>query len=56
MRTYENPRNLHARDDPPAGGDQFARESNTWRRMKPYQIWTSVIAAVAFVVAGLFLL
>lgn len=56
MSTHEHPRDLHVRDDPPAGGDKFARESNTWRRMKPYQIWASVIAAVAFVVGGLFLL
>ena len=37
----------------PAGGDKFARESNTWRRMRPWQIWTAAIAAAVFVVVGI---
>ena len=56
MRTRENPQDLRVRDNPPAGGDRFARESNTWRRMKPYPIWASVIAAAAFIVGGFLLL
>lgn len=44
------------RDNPPTAGDQFARESNTWRRMKPYQAWIAAAAAAAFIIAGLFVL
>lgn len=40
------------RDVPPSGGDSYARESFTWRRMRPWQIWTLAIVAVVFVVAG----
>lgn len=35
---------------------KFARESNTWRRMKPYQAWVAAGAAAALVIAGLFVL
>jgi hypothetical protein len=44
------------RDDPPAGGDRYARESFTWRRMQPWQIWTAAIGAGVFVIVGLILL
>ena len=61
MRTHEihqdEPhRTTHARDIPPTEGDRFARESNTWRRMQPWQIWTAAGAAVALVVIGLIIL
>lgn len=37
---------------PQRNEDRYAQESFTWRRMKPWQIWTLAIAAVALVVAG----
>lgn len=40
------------RDVPPSGGDSYARESFTWRRMRPWQIWTLAIVAVGVVAAG----
>ena len=53
-------RDIHTRhdvrDNPPTEGDRFARESNTWRRMKPYQIWVAAGAAAAFVIIGLIVL
>lgn len=49
-------RDIHTRhevrDNPPTEGDRFARESNTWRTMKPYQIWAAVIAAAALIAVG----
>ena len=51
MRTHEIHRN--PRDNPPTEGDRFARESNTWRRMQPWQIWTAAVAAVVLVIVGL---
>jgi hypothetical protein len=57
MRTTQDvDRNTHARDVPPTEGDKFARESNTWRRMRPWQIWTAAGAAAAFIVIGLIVL
>ncbi|HZM35882.1 MAG TPA: hypothetical protein VFC18_15480 [Burkholderiales bacterium] len=56
IHTRDVPNRPGVRDNPPAGGDQFARESNTWRRMKPYQAWIAAAAAAAFVIAGLIVL
>lgn len=40
------------RDVPPAAGDRFARESFTFRRMTPKQIWALGAAAIGgFIVA-----
>lgn len=33
--------------------DRYARESFTFRRMRPWQIWTAAIAAVAVLVAAI---
>lgn len=56
MATRNVHREQHVRDDPPTEGDRFARESFTWRTMKPWQIWCAAIGAVAFVVVGLIIL
>lgn len=37
---------------PQRDNDSYAQESFTWRRMKPWQIWTLAIAAVVLVVLG----
>jgi hypothetical protein len=57
MRTTQDVhRDTQTRDVPPTEGDKFARESNTWRRMRPWQIWTAAGAAAAFIVIGLIVL
>lgn len=52
---YRNPEHSPSRDEryAPTGEDKFARESNTWRRMRPWQIWTAAIAAAVFIVVGI---
>lgn len=52
MSTKHSQHEHPVRDVPPTGGDSYARESFTWRRMRPWHIWTLVIVAVAVVVAG----
>lgn len=49
-----NPEHSPTRDEryAPAGDDKFARESNTFRRMQPWQIWALAIAAAVLVVLG----
>ena len=45
----------HTRDDPPAAGDRFARESFTFRRMTRRQIWAlGAIALGVLVIALIF--
>jgi hypothetical protein len=41
-----------ARD--PNNADRFTRESFTFRRMKPWQVWALLLVAI-FVLIGLFL-
>lgn len=53
MKTRDVDTHSHARDEPPTEGDPYARESFTWRRMQPWQIWTLAIAAVVLAILGL---
>lgn len=46
MSTIHNQHQSTVRDDPDA------RKSFTWRRMRPWQIWTLAIVAIVFVVIG----
>ena len=39
-------------EHPVARGDKFARESFTFRRMAPWQLWSISIACAAVVVAA----
>ena len=48
--TNESGRQSSVRDVQPSGNDSYARESLTWRRMRPWQIWT--LSIVVVVVAG----
>lgn len=52
MNTNQVGHQSSVRDVPPRGGDSYARESFTWRRMRPWQIWTLAIVAVVVVAAG----
>ena len=52
MATQHARHHSTVRDVPASGDDPYARESFTWRRMRPWQIWTLAVVAVAFVVAG----
>jgi type VI protein secretion system component VasF len=38
----------------PQNDPKFARESGTWRRMKPWQIVLLLVVAIAVLVLGLF--
>lgn len=51
MKTRHMDHETHVRDEPPTGQDPIARESFTWRRMRPWHIWT--LAAVAAVATAL---
>jgi len=50
MNTNQSGRPSSIRDIQPSGDDSYARESFTWRRMRPWQIWT--LSIVVVVVAG----
>jgi len=52
MNTNQTGRQSSVRDIPPSGGDSYARESVTWRRMRPWQIWTLAIVSAVAVAAG----
>lgn len=55
MNTNQSGHQSSVRDVPPSGDDSYARESFTWRRMRPWQIWTLLIVVVA-VAGGLYVL
>lgn len=40
------------RDEPPTEGDPYARESFTWRRMRPWQIWAVGVAGIVLAILG----
>ena len=52
MKSRDTDPHTHVRDDPPIERDPYARESFTWRRMQPWQIWTLAIAGVVLAILG----
>lgn len=38
----------------PPPDDRYARDSFTWRRMKPWQIWTMTAIVVVLILLALF--
>lgn len=44
------------RDEPPSAGDRYARESFTFRRMKPRQIWQILIALAVLILVAVLLM
>lgn len=52
MKTQDMERDARMRDQPPTERDPLARESFTWRRMRPWHIWTLAIAAVVLTALG----
>lgn len=53
MKTPDVDPHSQVRDEPPTGRDPYARESFTWRRMQPWQIWALAIAAIILAILGL---
>lgn len=53
MKARNVDQGTHIRDEPPSGGDRYARESFTWRRMQPRHIWALAIAAAVLVALGI---
>ena len=51
MNTNQSGPQSSVRDVQPRGDDSYARESFTWRRMRPWQIWTLAIVVVVVAVA-----
>lgn len=52
MKTQHMDQETRMRDQPPTERDPLARESFTWRRMRPWHIWTLAIAAAVLTALG----